>query len=576
MPRPYGLSRLSLVTLATLLATSAPVWGKPPEVKYFFPAGAPIGSETTLTVTGEFPDWPVEGVSEPAGLEFTAGEEKGKLQVRVPDDIAPGTYLVRLTSPQGVSSWKPIVIGRHPEVSEVEPNNTIDTAQALEGNSFVVNGSLAERQDVDIFSIELEAGETLVASLLGNEVLGSPMDAVLQVCDERGFVLQQNDDERGLDPQLVFAAPREGRYFVRLFAFPAAPNSSIAFASSADYIYRLTLTTGAFVDHALPLAVTRGEVGSVAVVQPAGWNLEGSGQELTGTLPVPPNPSLVLANSELAESVRLPLVDYPSLLAPPSVDSEALMEVPLPVVISGRIDEPGSENVARITAEQGDKLVVQVESRSLGFSLDPVVRILSPDGKKLAEMDDASRTDRDVLLRFTIPEEGSYDISVRDLHGHGGLRYSYRATIHHESPAFALSTPKDALVVKQGEAVELPIDIDRQNGHAAPIEWVTEGLPDGMGWEAETSVVEGGEASDDPPNRGRRGGRRGRASNERSGNASADEKAKKVVATLTAECEPGHYAIRIQGRTGEESPTIPLQFRTAGVDYDTIWITVVP
>jgi hypothetical protein len=482
---------------------------------------------------------------------------------------------VRLTSPQGVSSWKPLVIGRHPEINEVEPNNTIETAQALEGTSFVVNGSLAERQDVDIFSVELAAGETLIASLLGNEILGSPMDAVLQVCDERGFVLQQNDDERGLDPQLVFAAPRDGRFFVRVFAFPAAPNSSIAFASSADYIYRLTLTTGAFVDHALPLAVTRGDTGSTASVQPAGWNLEGSDRELTATFKTPLEASLVLKHSELAESVSLPLVDYPSLLAAPRVGSGEPMEVSLPVVVSGRIDVPGADDVVRISAEKGDKLVVQVESRSLGFSLDPVVRILSAEGKKLAEMDDASRTDRDVLLRFTVPEEGAYDISIRDLHGHAGLRYSYRATIHHETPRYGLSTPKDALVVKLGESVELPIDIDRQHGFGETIELTAEGLPDGLAWEAASSVVASEEASDNQPERGRRG-RRGRSSENRSGNDAVEDGAKKVVAKITANGEPGHYPIRIRGLAGENAIPIPLQFRSAGVDYDTVWVTVLP
>jgi hypothetical protein len=75
---------------AVFLVTSLSVWGKPPEVKYFFPAGAQIGSEVTLTVTGDFSDWPVEGVSEPAGLEFTAAEEKGKLQVTSPRGCRAG------------------------------------------------------------------------------------------------------------------------------------------------------------------------------------------------------------------------------------------------------------------------------------------------------------------------------------------------------------------------------------------------------------------------------------------------------------------------------------------------------
>ena len=42
---------------------------------------------------------------------------------------------------------------------------------------------------------------------------------------------------------------------MRAFAFPAAPDSSINFAGKIDFIYRLTLTTGGFIDHALPMAL---------------------------------------------------------------------------------------------------------------------------------------------------------------------------------------------------------------------------------------------------------------------------------------------------------------------------------
>ena len=111
------------------------------------------------------------------------------------------------------------------------------------------------------------------------------MDSVLQVCElvsrqsssvtgcatpqVEAFVAAQNHDAIGLDPQLAFTAPRDGQYLVRLFAFPSEPDSSIRFAGGDSYLYRLTLTTGGFLDHALPLAVGP-EAGSVRL---GGWNL---------------------------------------------------------------------------------------------------------------------------------------------------------------------------------------------------------------------------------------------------------------------------------------------------------------
>ncbi len=83
----------------------------------------------------------------------------------------------------------------------------------------------------------LRAGQTLVASVAAHGTLGSPMDAVLQICSSDGFVLRQNDDFHGLDPQLVFDAPRDGKYVIRIFAFPASPNSSISFSGKPSYVY---------------------------------------------------------------------------------------------------------------------------------------------------------------------------------------------------------------------------------------------------------------------------------------------------------------------------------------------------
>ena len=110
---------------------------------------------------------------------------------------------------------------------------------------------------MDGFAVNLSRGQTLVASVEAARHLGSPMDAVLQVVSTDGFVLAQNDDDVGRDPRIVFEAPAAGTYIVRLFAFPATPDSSIRFAGGSAFVYRLTLTTGGFLDYAFPLAVGR-------------------------------------------------------------------------------------------------------------------------------------------------------------------------------------------------------------------------------------------------------------------------------------------------------------------------------
>ena len=91
-------------------------------------------------------------------------------------------------------------------------------------------------------------------------------DATLQILSPVGFVLAQNDDERGVDPLLAFTAPTAGAYVVRTFAFPPTANSSINFAGGDAFVYRLTLTTEAFVDAALPMAVRANEDNRLALL----------------------------------------------------------------------------------------------------------------------------------------------------------------------------------------------------------------------------------------------------------------------------------------------------------------------
>src|SRR5690606_37797180 len=125
----------------------------------------------------------------------------------------------------------------------------------------------------------------------------------------RGFVLEQVDDHHGNDPRIVFKASQAGSYYVRMFAFPADPNSSIQFSSSDRYIYRLTLTTGPYVDHVEPLALS-----AVAPSPPVarGWNLPDEGLSLT-TSKGPSRSDVSLAAPTNFLLQRLPRINAPAL-----------------------------------------------------------------------------------------------------------------------------------------------------------------------------------------------------------------------------------------------------------------------
>jgi hypothetical protein len=314
------------------------------------------------------------------------------------------------------------------------------------------------------------------------------MDAVLQICSRDGFVLVQNEDARGLDPLLVFDAPSDGTFIVRTFAFPSQPNSTIAFAGAENYVYRLTVTTGAVLDHTLPLSLRADEPTEVRLF---GWNLaDAAGQTIA---PRAAGEFAAVFHPEAAGTLRLPVLSLPNLVAGDESSPAAPQSVEWPVVVSGRIESPGDTDAFRIRAAKGQKLSARIESRAFGFPLDAVLQIADVAGAVLAEVDDVS-SERDPVLNYTIPADAEYDVRVRDLHDRGGLRYVYRLTIGEPTPGFELTLANDAFVLKPGEPLEIPVTILRQNGFAEDVEIMAADLPPGVSAEPAISLGKGDSA----------------------------------------------------------------------------------
>ena len=285
------------------------------------------------------------------------------------------------------------------------------------------------------------------------------MDAVLQVVSTDGFVLAQNDDDVGRDPRIVFEAPAAGTYIVRLFAFPATPDSSIRFAGGSAFVYRLTLTTGGFLDYAFPLAVGRD---GPAVVEAIGWNIPADCRDLP------------IAGIGRARRVhRVPR--FAGRIRPWSVGSRSPRRSrPSPTIRRGlrrsRAPSPsaaGSTRRATRTSsasrcEKGDKRVFRVESRALGRPLDPVLRVLDAGGKILAESDDTGRNNRDLERSFTAPADGEYRLVVRDLNGRGGPRFAYLLSVLEPRPDFALSLASDRFDLTPGKTTKIAVAVQRE------------------------------------------------------------------------------------------------------------------
>ena len=506
------------IYLAIPLLLTASVAAAPPEVTSLISSGVTRGQTAEVIAGGNLGGtWPAQVWTDNPGLTIEALADRGKLKITAAADARPGLTWLRLIGADGASVPRPLFVGSLPEVAEVEPNNAFKERQQLAapGN---ITGKLQKQNDVDVFSLPAQAGQTLVASVIANELLGSPMDAVLQVCTENGTIVAQNNDGHGLDPMVTYTVTQAGNYLVRIFAFPSEPNSTIAFAGGDNYLYRLTITNGGFTDHSLPLAMQRGKPAEFKL---HGWNL--ASPAATFEVPAVDFRDMVFFQpADAVGLVPLSLTDYPSLVAELTASRETPQECPLPCVMSGRLDEAKDSDVFRFTAAKGKALSIKAESDSIGYEVDPVLRMLDDAGKVLAEAE-SPRRGGEPVLNFTPPADGPYRLEVADLHRRGGLRYAYRLTLAPVTPDFSVTLAAGTFSIAAGKTLEIPLTIDRKNGFAGEIDFTVENLPPGITVAPLKSLPTGDTA-----------------------------KTAKLILTAAADAKPG--MIQIIGKSGEDVP----------------------
>jgi hypothetical protein len=516
------------------------VLAAPPDVKWVYPTGAQIGQKVSVTVSGKL-NQPGTGFwCDRPDVSIEIPEKDNEISISTSPEARPGLCWLRFFNAEGATAQVPFVLGRLLEVVEAEPNNEVVKAQKIE-QSTVVNGKLGAAGDVDVYAVPMKKGQTLVAKIDANWRLGFPVDPILQILSANGTVIEQVDDDHGFDPLIAFEAPSDGTWLVRVFGFPAAPNSTIRFAGGASYIYRLTLTTGPFVNHSLPPAL---QTGVAAPLKLAGWNL-------SDVLAAPLQADLAtlpgLTHAELPHVVPLSIVDEPVLVAAEPCSSDKPLAVTTPATIGGVIDEPGDEDFLKFSAKKGEVLVIEVESRSLGYPLDSVVTVLDAAGKVLGESDDAVRNKFDSRLVFSVKVDGEYTLRIRDLFEKGGWRFAYRLSIRPRQPTVKLSLKADVFKATPGTPLEIPVTVGRVDGFKEEIAISVEGLPEG-------AIVE-------------------TVKSETKGDTS---KAVKLV-LKTDDAKPFNGPIRVVGKYGEDG-SVSGEFAqtTFKRSTDAIWLTILP
>jgi hypothetical protein len=420
------IGRTLLAAAVGIAVGTCSLQAAPPDVKYLFPAGAARGTTVEVTASGALKPWPCGVWVSGDGVRFEPAKAEGKFQVTVDPSAATGRRWVRFHTAEGASVLRAFVVGDAPELVEAEKNDELGQAIPFEGKPLVINGALGKAEDVDRFDFSLKKGQTFSAVLAANSVLGSPVDAVLQVVDDANNVRHQNHDDQGLDPGLSFTAPADGKFSLRLFGFVSEPNSTVKFTGAPELIYRLTVSPG-------PLSAPPPGEDETRFVIPA---------------------------------------DVPISAAKPG-------KITPPAVVPGRFAKAGEKHVYALEATKGVDYRIRVVSRSIGGSADPMLKILGSDGTLIKRGDDIGRSSLDVDVTWKAPSSRSYELIVEETFASAGPRHHYLLDVRPVADDYELTVAADLFMVEKGKPLEIPVTVVRPAGMTGEIDVSVEGLPEG-------------------------------------------------------------------------------------------------
>src|SRR5262249_24383864 len=157
-------------------------------------------------------------------------------------------------------------------------------------------------------------------------------------------------------------------------------------------VYRLTLTTGPFADFAMPAADG---------TDVRGWNIPKAGMRVAVPLAEGETHAVLFA-PELANTVRMRIEPHAHHVALERGSTTLRFEVPFS--LTTRLFTIGSAERVPLSLKKGQALTLQVESRSLGLPVNPVIEVFDKDEKRLARGEPA-KLNSDTTLSFTPPAD---------------------------------------------------------------------------------------------------------------------------------------------------------------------------
>ena len=196
-----------------------------------------------------------------------------------------------------------------------------------------------------------------------------------------------------------------------------------------------------------PVGTLRLKAGAdVSRDQPVALEGDISAEAIPGIYPV-----RLITDHGCSEAAWVVVDDLPTVSVTAEADNRSAgQQVSLPCSIGGQLNAV-APRFFRFSLVEGQVLTAEVFARRLSSELDPVLRLLGPDGRELAYSDDVPGTEGDALLQWKAAVAGEYRLELRDVRYTGGARHFFHLRLG-RIPAAVTALPR---LVTAGAALSL-------------------------------------------------------------------------------------------------------------------------
>ena len=463
------------VVFMIAIAMAIPAFAVNPSLGEILPRGGQRGTQVEVNFHGGNLQDAQEIMMHDPGLSVAKLEVVNNNHVKCLIDIAPeaqiGLVGCRVRTATGMSNLRLFSIGPLKELAEAEPNSDFEQSQAIELNS-TINGTITN-EDVDYYSFNLEEGQRVSVEIEAIRLGGVLFDPKVRLFGPGGHERVAEDDTAlgKQDAIFTFTTSETGAHRVAV--------SESSYGGAGNFRYRLHVGT-------FPRPLTMSPMGGQPEQQvEIAWlgDPQLSKQPITVPAVTLGTQSIVPSNETGAAPTPMPfrVSNLPGTIeVEPNANKEQATMGVAPGAFDGVISEDGDQDWFAFEGKKDQTYEFRVWARHLGSPLDSVMTLVKPSGGNVASDDDAAGVDS--RFRTTLPEDGVYQIVVRDHLNRGGPTFAYRIEVSPIQPTLSFSLVENEPLqvnVPQGNRTFLHLAVSRAD-FDGPLDLTWLNLPEGV------------------------------------------------------------------------------------------------